>query len=351
MYLYPVRKLSFVNICVAPVTDPEQWDSFVLQSPQHTFLQAWRYGESLQEVGHIVLRIGLFDGAELVGAAQLVRFHLKPGSFLHCPHGPLLHDWTQTGYVDAMFDAIAAAGRTQKVAYVRLNPPLAGLETVFQAHGCTPAPIQLYVENTWIIDLTPSPQVLLRQMRRTTRNAIRDAVRAGVEVTVDTSLRDLPLLLDLYAQTAADQRFEPIARQYIEAEARAFARSGDCAVVCGWRNGVALAAVLVIFHGHTAYAHFGASSRVAPRTFAPHLVQWRIIETAQARGCRQYDLWGIAPAGAPDHPWAGFSVFKRGFGGREIRYVHAHDLPLKSHYLLVHFVETLRRRRRGLPLW
>ncbi len=90
---------------------------------------------------------------------------------------------------------------------------------------------------------------------------------------------------------------------------------------------------------------------MAPRTFAPHLVQWRIIEAAQARGCTQYDLWGIAPAGAPDHPWAGFSVFKRGFGGREIRYMHAHDLSLKSHYLLVHLVETLRRRRRGLQLW
>lgn len=340
-----------MSVYAAPVTDREQWDAFVLSIPQHTFLQGWRYGESLQEVGHILLRIGLFDGAELVGAAQLVRFHLKPGSFLHCPHGPLLRNWTQTVYVDAMFDAIAAAGHTQQVSYIRLNPPLAGLEPLFQARGCRPAPIQLYIENTWVIDLAQSPQALLRQMRRTTRNAIRDAVRAGVEVTVDTSLRDLPVLLDLYTQTAAAQRFEPIAPQYIEAEARSFARSGDCAIVCGRRNGVALAAVMVIFFGKTLYAHFGASLRTAPRTFAPHLVQWRIIEAAQARGCAQYDLWGIAPATAPDHPWAGFSTFKRGFGGREVTYTHAHDLPLKPHYLLVHVVETLRRRRRGLPLW
>lgn len=340
-----------MSVYAAPVTDQELWDAFVTRTPQRTFLQGWCYGEALQEVGHAVLRIGLFDGAEQVGAAQLVRFHLKPGSFLHCPHGPLLCDWTRTEYVDAMFAAVVDAGRSQKVAYVRLNPPRAGLEPVLQAHGCTPAPIQLYVEETWVLDLTPPPQTLLKQMRRTTRNAIRDAVRAGVEVTVDTSLRDLPVLLDLYAQTAAAQHFEPVARQYIEAEARTFARSGDCALVCGWRDGAALAAVLVIFYGDAAYAHFGASSRAAPRTFAPHLVQWRIIEMARARGCTHYDLWGIAPADAPDHPWAGFSVFKRGFGGRAVHYMHAHDLPLKSHYLLVHFVETLRRRRRGLPLW
>jgi peptidoglycan pentaglycine glycine transferase (the first glycine) len=131
-----------------------------------------------------------------------------------------------------------------------------------------------------------------------TRNAIRDATRAGVAVTVDTDLRDLPVLLELCAQTAADQHFAPVASRYIEAEARIFARHGQAAICCARRDDVALAAVLVLFEGDAAYAHFDASARTAPRSSAPHLVQWRIMEAAPARGCTQYDLWGTALVGA-----------------------------------------------------
>ena len=47
--------------------------------------------------------------------------------------------------------------------------------------------------------------------------------------------------------------------------------------------------------------------------------------TAKARGHRWYDFCGIAPADKPDDRWAGFSAFKRKFGGCERSYVPAMD--------------------------
>jgi lipid II:glycine glycyltransferase (peptidoglycan interpeptide bridge formation enzyme) len=51
---------------------------------------------------------------------------------------------------------------------------------------------------------------------------------------------------------------------------------------------------------------------------APYLLHYEIMRGARAMGYECYDFWGIAPAGASDHPWQDISVFKRKFGGTEI---------------------------------
>ena len=71
-----------------------------------------------------------------------------------------------------------------------------------------------------------------------------------------------------------------------------------------------------------------------------HLLHWEAMRWAKARGCRTYDLWGIPdvdesalPAdiakaerqGVLSTSLGGLYRFKRGFGGRELRYVGAYD--------------------------
>ena len=40
---------------------------------------------------------------------------------------------------------------------------------------------------------------------------------------------------------------------------------------------------------------------------------------AKEKGLKHVDLWGVAPEDQPDHKWAGFTAFKKSFGGREDR--------------------------------
>jgi lipid II:glycine glycyltransferase (peptidoglycan interpeptide bridge formation enzyme) len=67
-----------------------------------------------------------------------------------------------------------------------------------------------------------------------------------------------------------------------------------------------------------------------------YLLQWEAMRWARARGCDEYDLWGI-PDAEPEKLEAEFTRrsdglwgvyrFKRGFGGRVARALGAWDRP------------------------
>jgi len=72
---------------------------------------------------------------------------------------------------------------------------------------------------------------------------------------------------------------------------------------------------------------------------APHLLQWEQIREAKRYGCSEYDFWGI-----DEKKWPGVTRFKRGFGGREIKYIGTWDFALdKKWYLLYRGAQRFRR--------
>lgn len=54
------------------------------------------------------------------------------------------------------------------------------------------------------------------------------------------------------------------------------------------------------YHGDTAVYLLGAANEAGNKSNASYLLQWRVIEYAQERGCNWYDLGGIDPEGNPD---------------------------------------------------
>jgi lipid II:glycine glycyltransferase (peptidoglycan interpeptide bridge formation enzyme) len=77
-------------------------------------------------------------------------------------------------------------------------------------------------------------------------------------------------------------------------------------------------------------------------------LQWEVIKEIKSRGLSMYNFWGVVPEDAKDHPWAGLSTFKRGFGGAEERYVHAKDFPISIWYYFTYVIEKIRKIKRGL---
>jgi len=73
---------------------------------------------------------------------------------------------------------------------------------------------------------------------------------------------------------------------------------------------------------------------------------WEAILEAKRRDCERFNLWGVAPKDETRHRFASLSVFKRGFGGEEVEYLPAHDLPLTPRYKAIRIFEIFRKRLR-----
>jgi lipid II:glycine glycyltransferase (peptidoglycan interpeptide bridge formation enzyme) len=61
-----------------------------------------------------------------------------------------------------------------------------------------------------------------------------------------------------------------------------------------------------------------------------------MIEDACASSLQEFDLYGVIPATETDHPWHGFSEFKRSFGGYQHDYLGTWEFALKPFQMSIY---------------
>jgi len=331
---------------IIPVTSESVWESFLLAHNPAALFQSWIWGEVQKKAGHTVSRHGVFDGKKLAGIFQTVDVRARRGSFLHVRHGPVLADtdirvWKQT----CAF--LKDEARRKHMVFVRMNPLIADTtenRTRFTALGMQPAAIhRMDGEHCWVLTLSQTEDAILAGMRKTTRYEIRRAEKEGVSVRITTAPSDLDAFFSLYRATSDRHGFIP--HQGIREEFELFAKNNSAVLYLGSHAGTVIAGAIVLYYGGQAIYHHGASQH--SRVPVSHGVQWLAIRDAKKRGMKTYNFWGIAPDNAPNHPWNGITVFKKGFGGSDRTYLHAHDLPVSPLYVIPRLIETIRRVRRG----
>jgi lipid II:glycine glycyltransferase (peptidoglycan interpeptide bridge formation enzyme) len=198
-------------------------------------------------------------------------------------------------------------------------------------------------EYCWVLPLVSDEESLLKEMRKTTRYEIKRAEKMGVEVIKTTALEEYHYFETLYKETAQRQGFVP--HTGIKEEFELFSKEQQAMLFLGKYEGEILAAAIILFTGTQGIYHHGAS--LSNRVPASYLIQWEAIKEAKKRGMNQYNFWGIAPPNIEHHPWSGITLFKKGFGGHEQQYLHAHDFPVSRLYVVPKSVETIRKMRKG----
>ena len=328
------------------------WDKFVTSQPHHTFLHSWAWGEFNEMLGDKVWRFGISTDDELVAAALLIKVHARRGNFLFIPHGPVFHETCNTQYATKIFvERFKEVAEKERVNFIRISPLLKNNEEnrkVFGRLGFRPAPIHMHAETTWSLDLTQDESVLFMNMRKTTRNLIRRSVKEDVIIKTGVAENDVEIFYNLYKETVMKHRFTPFSLSYLKNQVKIFSVGDGIRVFTAWYNNEPIASAIVVFYGASAFYHHGASSTKYPKIPAAYLLQWAAIKEAKRRGHKLYNFWGIVPKDNFKHPWAGITLFKKGFGGFQIDYMHAQDLPLSWKYWPNYIFETTRRIRRRL---
>jgi lipid II:glycine glycyltransferase (peptidoglycan interpeptide bridge formation enzyme) len=281
----------------------------------------------------------------------IIKISARRGTFLHCPHGPIVKDVENKKQIlQEFFIYLKNLARKEKCHFLRISPLMkdsAENKAVFQDFRFKNAPIHMHPELAWILDISPSEEALLKGMRKTTRYLIKKAQKDGVEIIRSSDTKDLEKFWKIYEDTSRRQHFTPFSRKYLQLEWETFAKANQAVLFFGKYRGEFIAAALIIFSPHSGFYHQGASLQKYAKIPASYLLQWEAIREAKKRGCRLYNFWGVCPENEKNHPWAGLSLFKKGFGGFLESYVQSQDLILSPFYYFNFLIEIFRKIKRG----
>ena len=336
-------------IKVVEIDKKDLWEKFARSYKQANFLHSWNWGQFHQNLGKTIKRIGFYKGEKLVGVMLCIKEKAKRASYLTVPGGPLI-DWTDNNQINAFKDTAENIARKEKCSFVRVRPQILENEKndkLFKKLGFKNAPMHLHAELTSQLDLEKGEEQIFSEMRKTTRYEIKQAIKFGIKIKTSTNPLDLDEFYKLQADTARRQGFIPFDKKFLKEQFAAFARDNQAILYTAYLDKTKLAQAFIIFYGFEADYHYGASTldgRIYPGAY---LIQWEAIKEAKKRGLKRYNLWGVAPEGEPNHRFWGVSVFKRGFGGEDLAFLHARDLVINPIlYKINWLIETVRKKRR-----
>ncbi|MBQ3464687.1 peptidoglycan bridge formation glycyltransferase FemA/FemB family protein [Candidatus Saccharibacteria bacterium] len=322
------------------------WEEVLKKYPEANFLQSPMYQKMNELLGNktVVLNFGK-DGYGL----GIVR-DAKRGRYLEIPCGPLI-DWKDEKVAKEAVNKITEVAKKNNCVFVRIRPQLtASVENskLLEDLNFKKSPMHLAAEHTVMIDLDKPEDELLARMRRQTRYEVRRAEKLGIKVTKDNSEEIFKEFHATQVETARRQNFIPPNLKVLMAEREAF---GDNITIYTAKTAEdeVIAYGMMIWDGNEGDYYEAASTELNRKLPGAYAIIWRAMKDLKKAGCKRFNLWGIAPAGQPNHRYAGVTTFKTGFGGDVIEYVAAHDLIIsKVKYLKDFVVETIRKKKRHL---
>ncbi|MDO8621391.1 MAG: peptidoglycan bridge formation glycyltransferase FemA/FemB family protein [Candidatus Levybacteria bacterium] len=330
------------------ITNKNVWEKFNLSFPNPSYFQSWYWGEVQKATGVETQRLGFFDGKKLIGIAQVFDIKAKRGHFLYVRQGPVLSDWNKKN-ANFVLDELKNLAKEKNASFIRISPllSLGNYESLgLRNFGLRFSPTHnLDAENRWVLDLTPNEDELLQAMRKTTRYLIRHAPDENIKVTVSENEKDLDKFLSIYADTAKNKHFVP--HSQLKEEFAVFSKEKKAKLYLAFQKKEILAGAFIVYYGNEAIYRHGATTNIGRKTSASYIAQWQAIKDAKQAGLKQYNFWGIAPTDNPKHPWQGLSLFKKGFGGRQMDFLHAMDLPIKWNYWITFAIDYLTMVKKG----
>lgn len=331
---------------IKEISERDIWENFFLEKEEKTFLQSWNWGEVQKRMGNKIWRLGVYEGELLLLAVLALKITAKRGKFLLLQHC--------LGMPEILIDKLKNIARAERCSFLRVAPLLPKNEDnirLFKNFGFKEAPMHASAyEATLKLDITMPEEVLISNMRKTTRYLIRQAEKdKNLEIVKSAKIEDIELFNQLNKTTAKSKLFVPFSAEFIKNEFEVFSRDNQALLFFGKYKGDLAASALIIFWSEIAFYHQAALHPRYHKIPIAYLLQWEAIKEAKKRGCRVYDFWGyVDPQKYPKHPWSGPSLFKMGFGGKVYQYVKTQDFPLSKKYWLTYIFEKLRKTKRGL---
>lgn len=292
------------------------------------FLQSQAWATFQRDLGHEVF-VECTDDYSYVATLEGGRL-----SYLYVPYGPVAHS---PEAFDAALADLTRLAKSKGAAFVRVEPVADGIfapgedpEKSLRDRGLKFAQRQIQPSHTWLVDLTDDEESLMKAMTATNRNLHRNIHKKGVTFEASHDPADIAVLLRYLNATAERVGFNRQKDDYLTQAAKSLVPSGAGTIYLARLDGEPIGAAFVYDSADTrTYAH--ASTAFEHRRLSANnpLVSHMMMD-ARAKGLTTFDMFGIAPEGDDDHEWAGFTKFKKSFGGYAATYAGTWDLPVNK---------------------
>lgn len=300
---------------------PREWDEKLLVLDGH-ILQSRAWARFQETLGRKVVYESGKDWSWL-GAVRRGR----GVRYLMVSYGPTFS--SKAKLAEILTSMLEAAHRL-KLDFVRFEPQShgrLGIEQLLDKGAIRFADIQ--PSRTWVLDLDKPIEELKSGLASGHRNAVNGAERRGLKFRISENPKEIEAFIEML-KVIKSRTFKPHPPMYFRKLVESLMPIGVAKLYFMEAEGKLVAGSLGLDFGDTRYYAHAASQPEARNLQAAVPLVWNMIADAKSQGLKLFDFWGIAPADNPHHPWAGFSQFKRSFGGREFETLGTWDLPLKK---------------------
>jgi peptidoglycan pentaglycine glycine transferase (the first glycine) len=295
-----------LTIRVLDLEDRFSWDHLT----QHSFMQAWAWGEFKQREGFRVMRVGLFDVDRLVGGMTLCHYPQFQGpNLLTAIGGPCFLPGYEIQGLPPLIDFAQTLAQEWEAIALRIQP-----SHTLSLEGLTRAPGDTLPIETLLIDLTPPEAEILAAMKSKGRYNIKLSQKHNVENTFTRDSQAIPKFYDLFTETAKRQEFFAEPYRYIINLCQTLFLNNMAEIGFAYYQGELLATVLLIHWGDRTTYLYGGRSLQHPNVMSTYGLHWSALQRAKSRGSKTYDFYGYSPK--LNHSYSQFSRFKEKFGGQ-----------------------------------
>lgn len=242
------------------------------------------------------------------------------GNYLYLPYGPVTE--SKKSFENAL-KSLKNLAKKEKAFFIRIEPTDESVKKYLPDN--TKKSKDLNPKETWVLDLKGTDDELKDKLPSRLLRYYRNAEKNGLKIETSKNPEDIEYLLDLQKALADKKGINTFSENYLKTElSQPFAT-----LYLLKHEGEVIASGLVFDYGKTRYNLQGAQNDLGRKLHGTGILTIKLILDAKELGYELFDFWGIAPDDAPDnHPWKGFTNFKKTFAGYEVKHAGTYDIIL-----------------------
>lgn len=258
----------------------------------------------------------------------LIRQKTRLGDYWLAPYGPFLTDGKA---LRNALNTIRDEAKKNGLYWVTIEPFGRNLQYPAKKLGLKPAEKSYDPDHTVVNDLEIDEAKRRSALSATFRNLINRAESRGLSFKSSSNPDDIGIFSDMLKKIESKKNISLHSHEYFAKQAKILMPVKSAVLELAYFENKPVASAIILQSGKVAHYAYAGSLPEARKLEAGTVLVWHAMQNAAERGVKWFDLFGVSPPEAPSsHPWAGFSTFKRKFGGEDISLGGTWHMPVNQ---------------------